>query len=138
MPLTFTNDGEEPLNPAYTLEDATEEEEVDFEVDLDEVEEGMNEERSVISASDYELDAGELPDRLLFGELECRAIFTQKSDNGKFHRVCGCHAAGCAHEGHAALRMSLQGRALEGTYEPVRAVGVVVVEPSARTQNLEI
>jgi hypothetical protein len=121
MPLTFTNDGEEPLNPAYTLEDATEEEEVDFEVDLDEVEEGMNEERSVISASDYELDAGELPDRLLFGELECRAIFTQKSDNGKFHRVCGCRAAGCAREGHAALRMSLQGRAPEGTYEPVRA-----------------
>jgi hypothetical protein len=138
MPSTFANDGEDPLNPAYTLKDATNEEDVDFEVDLNKLEEGMNKESSVISASDYELDAGELPDGLLFGKLECGAIFTQTSDNGKFHRVCGCHAAGCAHEGHAALRMSLQGRALEGTYEPVRAVGVVVVEPSARTQNLEI
>jgi hypothetical protein len=121
MPLTFTNDEDEPLNPTYTVEDASDEEE-NFEVDIAGLEEGeLNEERSVMSASDYELDAGELPDRLLFGDLECRAIFTQKSDNGKFHRVCGCRAAQCGREGHAALRMSLQGRAPEGTYEPVRA-----------------
>jgi hypothetical protein len=66
MPLTFANDGDEPLNLGYTLEDASEEEEVDFEAAFEEAEDEMNEERSVISASEYELDAGELPERLLF------------------------------------------------------------------------
>jgi hypothetical protein len=122
MALTFTNNWDKPLNPAYTVEDASDDEEVNFKVDIAGVEEEeMNEERSVMSASDYELDAGELPERLLFGDLECQAIFTQKSDSGKFHHVCRCCVAQCGHEGHAALRMYLQGRAQEGTYKPVRA-----------------
>jgi hypothetical protein len=122
MPLTFSNDGDDPLDPAYTLEDASDgEEEVDFETAGDEAEEEMNEERSVISASEYELDAGELPERLLFDHLECRAIVSLKSDHGKFHCVCGCRAADCTRKGHSTLRMAEQGRAPEGTYEPVRA-----------------
>jgi hypothetical protein len=106
MPLTFTNKGDDPINPGYTLEDALDEEEVNFEAAFKEAEDEMNEESSVISASEYDLDAGEL-----FDNLECRAISTLKSDHGKFHRVCGCRATDCTREGHPALRMTTQGRA---------------------------
>jgi hypothetical protein len=34
MPLTFTNNGDDPINPGYTLEDALDEEEVDFKAAL--------------------------------------------------------------------------------------------------------
>jgi hypothetical protein len=121
MPLSFSTDPDDPINPDYVVEDASDEEEqVDFEEAFSGAEDEMKEEESVVSASDFE-DTGDLPDRLLFGELECRAIFTQKSDGGKFHRVCGCRASECTREGHSALRLSLKGRAPEGTYEPVRA-----------------
>jgi hypothetical protein len=120
MTLSFNN-VDDPIDPTHTLEDASDEEEVTFETAYEGAEEEMDEERSVISASEYDLDAGELPERLLFAEFECRAIFTLKSDHGKFHRVCGCRAEDCSREGHAALRLSLQGRAPEGTYVPVRA-----------------
>ncbi len=58
---------------------------------------------------------------MLFGELGCRAVFTLKSDNVKCHRVCGCRATDCTCEGHTALRLSVQGRGLEGTYKPIKA-----------------
>jgi hypothetical protein len=120
MPLTFLNDREDPINPDYIVEDASDEEQIEFEGAMEEAEDKMKEEGSVLSVSEY-IDVGNLPDRLLFGELECRAIFTQNSDNGRFHRVCGCRADACSREGHSALRMSVKGRALEGAYEPVRA-----------------
>jgi hypothetical protein len=122
MPLSFTNDPDDPIDPDYIVEDASDEEEeqVVFETAFEGAEDEMKEEGSVVSASEFE-DTGDLPERLLFGKLECRAIFTQKSDNGKFHRVCGCRATECTREGHSALRLSMQGRAAEGTYEPVRA-----------------
>ena len=121
MPLSFSNDPDNPINPDYIVEDASEEEEqVDFEAACEGAEDEMKEEGSVVSALEFE-DTGDLPDRLLFGKVECRAIFTQRSDNGKFHRVCGCRATECSRDGHSALRLSMQGRAAEGTYEPVRA-----------------
>jgi hypothetical protein len=79
------------------------EEEVTFETAYKEADEEMDNEKPVISASEYDLDAGELPERLLFAEFECRAIFTLNSDYGKFHRICGCRAEDCSREGHAAL-----------------------------------
>ncbi len=70
MPLSFTNVND-LIDPALTLEDVLDEEEVTFEEAYAEAEEEMNEEKSVISASEYDLDAGELPERLLFAEFEC-------------------------------------------------------------------
>jgi hypothetical protein len=49
---------------------------------------------SVVLALEFE-DTGYLPKRLLFVELERRAIFSQKLDNGKFHHVWGCQATEC-------------------------------------------
>jgi hypothetical protein len=117
MPLSFSTEPEEPL----LVEDASEEEQVEFEAAFEEEEEEMGDEKSITSASEFEGDLGELPERMLFGELECRAVFTLKSDNGSFHRVCGCRATDCTRDGHTALRLSGQGRGLEGTYEPVKA-----------------
>jgi hypothetical protein len=83
---------EDPINPDYIVEDASDEEQIEFEAAMEEAEDEMKEEGSVLSVSEYD-DTCNLPDRLLFGELECRTIFTQKSDNGRFHGVCGCRAA---------------------------------------------
>jgi len=106
------------------VEPGDEEEGIVFDDEDEGEEEGEEgEEGSVASVSDYQGDAGqeELPDRMIF-ELEvCRAIFSFRSDGGRFIRVCGCKAAECSREGHASVRNSSKGRAATGTYEPVRA-----------------
>jgi hypothetical protein len=112
MSISFTTEPEDPMDKGYLVEDASNEEQVDFKATFEEEEEEMGDDKSITSASEFEGDIGELTERMLFGELECRAVFTLKWDGGKFHRVCGCHA----------LRLSMQGRGLDGTYEePVKA-----------------
>jgi hypothetical protein len=63
----------EPIDPGYIVEDASNEEQVNFEAVMEDAEDKMKEEGYVKSASEFE-DSGDLPERLLFGELECRAI----------------------------------------------------------------
>jgi hypothetical protein len=63
MPLTFTTEPEDPLDPGYLVEDASDEyeEQVEFEAVLDEAEEEMGDEKSIMSASEFGGDLGELP-----------------------------------------------------------------------------
>jgi hypothetical protein len=76
----------------------------------------MDDNTSVASASDFEGDDDDLPDRMLFDKDICRAIFTLTSDVKAFKRVCGCLAKDCARAGHSTLRAVINGQALTGTY----------------------
>ena len=51
MPLSFSNDPDNPINPDYIVEDASDDEEhVDFEAAFEGAEDEMKEEGSVLSA----------------------------------------------------------------------------------------
>jgi hypothetical protein len=71
MSLSFTTEPEDPMDKGYLVEDASNEEQVEFEAAFEEEEEEMGDEKSITSASEFEGDLGELPERMLFGELEC-------------------------------------------------------------------
>jgi hypothetical protein len=95
MPISFANQEEDP--PAVeTVDDLFESEDEDKDRDL-----------------------AALPDRMLFGEEECGAIFALSSDKGTFLRVCGCSLATCKREGHKAARIT--DRAKPGSYKTIRS-----------------
>jgi hypothetical protein len=134
MPTTTFNPGTADegafFDPDAFVEDVAfgeEEEGIVFEAESgagDEEEGEEEEEGSVASVADYQdsvAGGDELPDRMIFDEGICRAIFSQKSDGGKFLRVCGCKTENCARVGHTSMRNAPEGRASTGTYEPARA-----------------
>jgi hypothetical protein len=71
---------------------------------------------SVGTASEYEGDVKDAPDWMLFGNLECRAIFDLAQDKDKFHRVCGRNMGTCTRSGH-----SVKAKAKVGYYRTVAA-----------------
>ena len=108
MTISFTNQEEDP--PAVeTIDDLFESEDED----------DPGEDESRVSASEFDGDLAELPDRMLFGEEECGAIFGLPSDKGTFLRVCGCSVATCKRDGHKAARLT--NRAKPGSYETIRS-----------------
>jgi hypothetical protein len=83
MPISFANQEEDP--PAVeTIDDL-------FESEDEDKDHGDNDSR--VSASEFDGGLAALPDRMLFGEEECGAIFALSSDKGTFLRVCGCSLA---------------------------------------------
>jgi hypothetical protein len=107
---------DDEYNPVYGIVEtpSDEEEGVLFEQD-EEVEEGMDDNASMASASDFEGNKDDLPYRMMFDKDICRAIFTLTSDGNAFKRVCGCLAKDCNRVGHSTLRTSINGQALTGT-----------------------
>jgi hypothetical protein len=63
------------------------------------------------SVSDYEGKVQEAPRKMFFGPKECRATFSQSTDQGTFVRVCGGKEGTCK-RGHLAIP-----KAQEGYYE---------------------
>ncbi len=88
-------------------------------VESEDEDEEHGDDESRVSASEYGGDLAALPDRMLFGEEECRAIFGLSSDKEAFLRVCGCNLAACKREGHRASRLT--NRAKPGSYVTTRS-----------------
>jgi hypothetical protein len=70
---------------------------------------------SETSMSMYDLVSNALPPYCFFGIEECRALFVQSSDKGKFDRVCG-GSLPCNRHGHGTAE-----KAKHGHYAPVKA-----------------
>jgi hypothetical protein len=104
MPISFTNQ-EEGFPYVETVTDAIGSQDGDKEHKDDE---------SRVSASEFDGDLGDLPDRILFGEEECGAIFCLPFDKEAFLRVCGCSLDTCKCEGHNASHLT--DRAKPGGY----------------------
>jgi viroplasmin and RNaseH domain-containing protein len=107
MPISFTNQDDEPPLVETAGDSLSSEEEED-----------TGEEESQVSASEYEGNLSDIPVRMMFGSEECGAIFSLHSDKGAFFRVCGCRLEGCK-RGHQASRLT--NRAKPGSYETIRS-----------------
>ena len=88
----------------------------------DDYEEGDDDEASCAtgtSVSDYTGDVEDRPSKMFFGKKECKFIFEQASDHGKFTGVCGAKLGQCKRPGHNSLIPV--SRAVEGYNDLVNA-----------------
>jgi hypothetical protein len=100
MPATFTDDDGERFEEAYLARTIDGDDDNSLE---EEEEENISEMGSVGTASAYEGDVKGAPDWMLFGNLECLAIFELAQDKNKFHRVCGRNMGTCTRPGHGVM-----------------------------------
>jgi hypothetical protein len=113
MPVSFTDDDGEHLD-AYLARTIGDDDDDDDSVEGEE--DQVSDIGLVGMASGYEGEAKDAPEWMLFGNIECRAIFAMVQDKDKFQRVCGRNMGTCARSEHGVTA-----KAKVGYYRTVAA-----------------